>query len=166
VAAAKRERLWAACHLQLVISNERSARAFLEQGKARSLVFGKYGFRVTANFILNTKFNYDPMKLTPEQRATYTLIINGCYDDNGTPVDAAIMFMLVQANTATGASRKGPFVERIFSVIEQLKHEMSPQAYTKLGGWTAEFIAESDQQAVETEHETFKRHFGGMVAGG
>jgi hypothetical protein len=109
-------------------------------------MFGKYGFNVKANWILNTKFHYDPRKLTPAQRETYHHIVDGWCSAKGKPVDAAVLFMLVQASMLVGVDRQS-IVESIWSTIGELLPEMSPQAQEQFGIWADEFDAEWSQQA-------------------
>ena len=120
-------------------------------------MFGKLGFNVKANFILNTKFRYNPAKLAPAQREIYHQIVDECYGHNRKPVDAAILFMLVQANMFAGEARNGAFVRQIWLGIDQLRCEMSRQGSILLDNFTAEYILESAAQEHETEEETMRR---------
>jgi hypothetical protein len=113
------------------------------------LMFGKYWFNVKSNYILNTRFNYNPSKLTPAQRAMYHEIVNDCHGANGKPVDAAVLFMLVQGNMLVGATRER-FADNRLPIIGQLLPEMSLGAQEQFGVWAAEFDAESSKQAAET----------------
>ena len=127
-------------------------------------MFGKYVFKMQTNWVLNTTFSYDPAKLTPVQRDIYNLIIDGSYAEKGKPVDAAVFFMMVQASMTNGEVRKGQFVAGIWAAVEELRHEMSPAAFDHLTDWIGEFIAESNQQDIETESETSERHLSALLA--
>jgi hypothetical protein len=122
-------------------------------------VFGKYAFRVKANRILNNQFAYDPMKFSREQTITWGRVVGERYQASGKPVEAAILFMVMQMNLLSNEARDSEFVERTFDVIDQLKHQMTPTGRDVLHAWIAEFEAETARQYSETDHETFMPHY-------
>ena len=111
-------------------------------------MFDKFRFGRQSNDILLKEFNYDLTKLSAPALVTLGKLRVQIYETGGTPLDAAVMFMLIQIDQLSAEARNGAFAQNVLLTVERLRDQMSEKGAGFLPDWIEAYHAETARLAA------------------